>query len=88
MAGRVRRRRRWPQEEKRRIVAQTLIPEVSVSQVARRYGINTHLVFKWRHDPRLRLEMGQVLGPTLMPFDVTFDIDSPIGVTSAPSPEG
>ena len=35
MAGRHRMRRRWLQDDKRRIVAQTLIPEVSVSQVDR-----------------------------------------------------
>ena len=54
MAGRARMRRRWSHEEKRRIVAQTLIPGVSVSQVARRYEVNTNLVFTWRRDPRLR----------------------------------
>ena len=54
MAGRAGMRRRWSHEEKRRIVAQTLIPGVSVSQVARRYDVNTNLVFTWRRDPRLR----------------------------------
>ena len=34
-------------------MAQTLIPGVSVSQVARRYDVNTNLVFTWRRDPRL-----------------------------------
>ena len=33
MAGRTRTRRRWSRDEKRRIVAQTLIPGVSVSEV-------------------------------------------------------
>ena len=55
MAGRARMRRRSSQDEKRRIVAQTLIPGVSVSQVARRYDVNTNLVFTWRRDPRLRV---------------------------------
>ena len=45
MARGHRTRRRWSREEKRRIVAQTLIPGVSVSQVARRYDVNTNLVF-------------------------------------------
>jgi len=35
-----RRRWIWEDEEKRRIVAQTRVPGVSVSQVARRYGVN------------------------------------------------
>ena len=46
-------RRRWTQEEKRQIVAQTRIPGMTVAQVARRYEVNTSLVFSWRRDPRL-----------------------------------
>ncbi len=34
---------------KRRIVAQTRVPGVSVSQVARRYDVNANMVFKWLH---------------------------------------
>ncbi|MFQ5765688.1 MAG: transposase [Rhodospirillales bacterium] len=53
--GRVRRRRRvWADDEKRRIVAQTRVPGVSVSQVARRYDVNANLVFKWLRDPRFK----------------------------------
>ena len=40
--------------EKRRIVAQTCAPGVSVSQVGRRYDVNANLIFKWRRDPRYR----------------------------------
>ena len=56
------RRRRWSEEEKRQIVAQTLIPGMSVSQVARRYDVNTNLVFTWRRNPRLRPAEAQELG--------------------------
>ena len=35
-------------------MAQTRVPGVSVSQVARRYDVNTNLVFKWLHDPRFK----------------------------------
>ena len=59
MAGRGRRRRRWSDEEKRQIVAQTLVPGMSVSQVARRYYVNANLVFTWRRDPRLRASVEQ-----------------------------
>ena len=48
-------RRFWSEDEKRRIVAQTYAPGVSVSQVGRRYDINANLIFKWRRDPRYRL---------------------------------
>jgi transposase len=50
-------RRVWEDEEKIQIVAQTRVPGVSVSQVARRYDVNANLIFKWLRDPRFnRLE--------------------------------
>ena len=42
-----RKRRVWSDNEKRTICAQTRVPGVSVSQVARRYDVNANLVFKW-----------------------------------------
>ena len=45
-------RRFWDDDEKVRIVAQTRLAGVSVSQVARRYDVNANLVFAWRRDPR------------------------------------
>ena len=39
-------RRFWSKDEKRRNVAQTWTPAVSVSQVGRRYDVNANLVFK------------------------------------------
>ena len=44
-------RRFWSEEEKRRIVAQTYAPGVSVSQVGRRYDVNANLIFTWCRDP-------------------------------------
>lgn len=41
-------RRRWPEAEKRRIVAETLEPGASVSVVARRHDVNANQVFSWR----------------------------------------
>ena len=75
MGGRQRTRRRWSREEKRRIVAQTLIPGVSASQVARRYDVNTNLVFTWRHDPRLRPTTMQEPEPSFLPVEV---VPSPV----------
>jgi transposase-like protein len=42
-------RRLWEDEEKIRIVAQTRVPGVSVSQVARRYDVNANLIFKLKY---------------------------------------
>ena len=49
-----RRRRHWSDEEKRRIVGQARLGDVSVSQVARRYDVNANLVFTWLRDPRFQ----------------------------------
>ena len=42
----------WSDEEKRSICSQTLVPGVSVAQVARRYSMNSNLIFTWLRDPR------------------------------------
>jgi transposase len=47
-----RKRRTWSDDEKRMICAQTRVPGVSVSQVARRYDVNANQVFNWLKEPR------------------------------------
>ncbi|MBV8070695.1 MAG: transposase, partial [Acidobacteriaceae bacterium] len=42
------RRRRWPAEEKARIMQETYAPGMSVSLVARRHGIAPNQLFSWR----------------------------------------
>lgn len=46
------RRRRWSDGDKARIVAQTLAPGASVSDVARRWQVCPQQVFTWRRDAR------------------------------------
>ena len=46
----VERRRRWSREEKERLVAASLEPGVSVSEVARSAGIHVSQLFRWRKD--------------------------------------
>ena len=48
------RRQRYSLSYKREVVAATRAPSATVSAVARRYGLNTNMVFAWRRDPRLR----------------------------------
>lgn len=43
-----RRRRRWADEDKRRIIAECEAPGSSVSIVARRHDLNANLLFTWR----------------------------------------
>src|SRR4051812_15692257 len=42
------RRRRWTDEEKARIVAESLDPATTASAVARRYGLHASQLFTWR----------------------------------------
>ncbi len=69
-----RRRLIWEDDEKRRIVAQTRVPGVSVSQVARRYDVNTNLVFKWLRDPRFQATAADVPAASFLPVEV---VDTP-----------
>ena len=49
---RFRRRRRWSEAQKRRIVTESYQPGISVSVVARRHDVNATLVFSWRRQYR------------------------------------
>lgn len=51
-ASRPNARRRWSEEEKRRIVAEAEAPGASVSVVARRHDLNANLLFTWRRQFR------------------------------------
>jgi transposase len=42
------RRRRWTTAEKLRLVEQTLAPEATVAEVARRYDVHPNLLHSWR----------------------------------------
>lgn len=44
----VERRRRWSDDEKFRIVEETLVAGSKVAEVARRHGVSASLVFGWR----------------------------------------
>lgn len=45
-----RKRRKWSDDEKRMICAQTVVAGVSVAQVARRYDLNANQIFNWLKD--------------------------------------
>jgi transposase len=44
----VQRRRRWSPEEKRALVEEAEQPGMSISAIARKYGIHPNQLFKWR----------------------------------------
>jgi transposase len=56
--GGVERRRRWSQDDKVRIVEETLVPGAKVTEVARRNGIAASVVFTWRRQARTVEKIG------------------------------
>ena len=66
--GGVERRRRWSRDDKMRIIEETLTPGATVTEIARRHGIATSLVFTWRR--RARLATVASAGPRLVPVQV------------------
>jgi transposase len=44
----VERRRRWSAQDKKAIVAEAEQPGMSISSIARKYGIHPNQVFHWR----------------------------------------
>ena len=50
--GALERRRRWSQDDKARIVEETLVPGAKVTEVARRNGVAASVVFTWRRQAR------------------------------------
>ena len=67
--GGVERRRRWSRDDKMRIIEETLAPGAVVTEIARRHGISTSLVFTWRR--RARLANVVSAGPKLVRIQLT-----------------
>ena len=78
-------RRFWSEDEKRRIVAQTCAPGVSVSQVGRRYDVNTNLIFTWRRDPRYKPAADGEDAASFLPVEV---VPGPASPPGPPGPPG
>ena len=78
----VERRRQWSDDEKARIVEETLAPGARVAEVARRNAVSASLVFGWR-----RLSRDSLLGrgvPALVPVQIVAPAPAPSG---APRPK-
>ena len=56
------RRRRWSDEDKARIVAESLDPTTTSSAVARRYGLHASQLFAWRQQLQRSAAATAVLG--------------------------
>ncbi|MCB1535970.1 MAG: transposase [Rhodoblastus sp.] len=49
-------RRRWTDDEKARVIEETLQPDAIVSEIAQRHGLTPQQVFTWRREARRRAE--------------------------------
>ncbi len=73
------RRRRWTEDDKLRIVAESLSGSRQVSSTARRYGISRSLLTTWRRQFRVQPQAGGEDGSGFVPAVVV-----PEGPASAP----
>ena len=46
------RRRRWSEEDRRRILAAAFSPGAVVTEVARQFDVSTALIYRWRQEAR------------------------------------
>jgi transposase len=72
------RRRRWTDEEKARIVAESLDPGTTASAVARRYGLHVSQLSTWRQQlQRSASSVATVRGPGFVPVLLAEDSAPP-----------
>jgi transposase len=73
------RRRRWSEEDKARIVAESLDPTPTSSAVARRYGLHASQLFTWRQQLQRSASAAQTLGgPGFVPVLLAEDGAPPV----------
>jgi transposase len=66
------RRRRWSQDDKARIVEETLAPGAKVTEVARRNGVAASVVFTWRRQART----AQRVVPCFAPVQIAATVEA------------
>ena len=72
-------RRRWSDEAKRRLVAETLVAGATVHAVAQRHGVNTSQLFTWRQQLQRSASAAQTLsGPGFVPVLLAEDGAPPV----------
>ena len=83
-----RERRKWSDDKKRTICAQTRIPGVSVSEVARRYDVYASQVHKWLKDSRFAPADYAVDEVFFLPAEITQQALLPVAQTSPAAQAG
>ena len=71
------RRRDWPEELKRQMVAETLELGSSVSLVARRHDVNANQLFKWRRDLLPKEPAAAAEGGPMVPVEIVPEAERP-----------
>lgn len=77
----IERRRRWTRDEKARILAESLEPGATVTQVARRNDLAASVLFSWRQQARI----GKAAPPTMVPVIVAEPDGAPPRRTRGPA---
>lgn len=82
------RRRRWSSDEKAQIVAETLVPDARVSEVARRWQVCPQQVFGWRRAVREDVPVSAVnaMSAVVPDFVPIVSASGPPTVPGQPSP--
>ena len=82
----VERWRRWSDDEKMRIVAETLLSGAKVATIARRYGISASLLFFWRRQARTNANVEAT--PRMVPVLIAAPEANETAPASCGRPEG
>ncbi len=84
-------RRRWSEEDKRRLVAETIGPGATVHGVARRRGVSPSQLFAWRKLYRVGAGIGRAVPAPGVPGFAAVEITPatpPCVADAAPAPPG
>ena len=84
-------RRRWSEEDKRRLVAETFGPGATVHGIARRHGVSPSQLFAWRKLYRVRAGIEHAVPASGVPGFAAVEITpaTPPSVADAvPAPSG
>ena len=78
------RRRRWTDEEKAQMVAESLDPRTTASAVARRYGLHVSQLFTWRQQLQRSAasSVAAIGGPAFVPVLMAEDSPAPTEAAS------